>query len=257
VPTPTPTSPVVLQAGGVEVRFGDVTAVHGVDLELRAGTVTALMGRNGAGKSSLLWALQGALSCAGDIRVDGIDPRGLGAAKARRLVTLVPQTAADLLYLPTVAAECDQADRESDASPGTAAALLTELGIALPGDRDPRDLSEGQRLALVLAVQLVAGPKVLLLDEPTRGLDYRSKADLHRIIDRLAGSGVAVLISTHDVEFAALASRQLLLMADGEIIAAGATADLLTSSPAYAPQMAKVFAPIPVLTPDDVARGLR
>ena len=98
---------------------------------------------------------------------------------------------------------------------------------------------------------------MLLLDEPTRGLDYRSKADLHRIIDRLAASGVAVLISTHDVEFAALASRRLLLMADGEIIAEGSTADLLTSSAAYAPQMAKVFAPLPILTPDDVARGLR
>jgi len=257
VPAPAPTGPVVLRASGVEVRFGDVTAVHGVDLELRAGSVTALMGRNGAGKSSLLWALQGALTCSGDIAVGGIDPRGLGAAKARRLVTLVPQTAADLLYLPTVAAECEQADSESDAPPGSAAGLLAELGVVVPGDRDPKDLSEGQRLALVLAIQLVAGPKVLLLDEPTRGLDYRSKADLHRIIDRLAASGVAVLISTHDVEFAALASYQLLLMADGEIIAAGATADLLTSSPAYAPQMAKVFAPIPVLTPDDVARGLR
>ncbi|HEX5336379.1 MAG TPA: ATP-binding cassette domain-containing protein, partial [Propionicimonas sp.] len=258
-PTPplTETAPVVLRATDVEVRFGDVTAVHGVDLELRAGSVKALMGRNGAGKSSLLWALQGALTCAGRIEIAGIDPRGLGAAKARRLVTLVPQTAADLLYLATVGAECDQADRESEAPPGTTAGLLAELGIQLPPDRDPRDLSEGQRLALVLAIQLAAKPRVLLLDEPTRGLDYRSKADLHRIVDRLAARGMAVLISTHDVEFAALASRGTLLMADGELIAQGRTADLLTSSPAYAPQMSKVFAPIPVLTPDDVARGLR
>ncbi len=259
-PPPPPaaaSTPVVLRASGVEVRFGDVAAVHGVDLELRAGSVTALMGRNGSGKSSLLWALQGALTCAGEISVGGVDPRGLGAASARRLVTLVPQTAADLLYLASVEAECDQADRESDVAPGTAAGLLAELGVTIPGDRDPRDLSEGQRLALVLAVQLVSGPKVLLLDEPTRGLDYRSKADLHRIVDRLAASAVAVLISTHDVEFAALSSRRTLLMADGEIIADGDTAELLTSSPAYAPQMAKVFAPIRVLTPDDVARGLR
>ena len=129
--------------------------------------------------------------------------------------------------------------------------------MQLPADRDPRDLSEGQRLALVLAVQLTAGPRVLLLDEPTRGLDYQSKAELRRIIDRLAAGGMAVLISTHDVEFAAAVSRRTLLMADGELIAEGDTAELLTSSPAYAPQMAKVFSPIPVLTPDDVARGLR
>ena len=77
-----------------------------------------------------------------------------------------------------------------------------------------------------------------------------------RPIDRLAATGVAVVISTHDVEFAALASTRTLLMADGEIIAEGTTADLLTSSPAYAPQMAKVFAPLPVLTPADVREGL-
>ena len=129
LPTPPPpraaeSTPVVLRATDVEVRFGDLTAVRGVDLDLRAGTVKALMGRNGAGKSSLLWALQGALTCAGHIEVDGVDPRGLGAAKARRLVTLVPQTAGDLLYLATVGAECDQADRESDVAPGTTAALL-------------------------------------------------------------------------------------------------------------------------------------
>ena len=74
---------------------------------------------------------------------------------------------------------------------GTTAALLTALGVDVPDERDPRDLSEGQRLALVLAVQLAARPPVLLLDEPTRGLDYRAKAELHRIVDRLAATGVA------------------------------------------------------------------
>jgi energy-coupling factor transport system ATP-binding protein len=108
----------------------------------------------------------------------------------------------------------------------------------------------------VLAIQLAARPPGVLLDEPTRGLDYRSKAELHRIVAGLAADGIAVVISTHDVEFAALSSERLLLMADGELIAEGTTAALLTSSPAYAPQMAKVFAPIAVLTPSDVARGL-
>ncbi len=260
---PTPPEPgapadgaTVLSARGVEVRFGELMAVRGVDLDLPRGSVTALLGRNGAGKSSLLWALQGALTSAGEISIGGADPRQLGAAEARRLVTLVPQTATDLLYLPTVAAECAQADAESGAAPGTTAALVRRLGVDLPEERDPRDLSEGQRLALVLAIQLAAKPPVLLLDEPTRGLDYRAKAELHRIVDALAATGVAVVISTHDVEFAALASQRTVLMADGELIAAGSTGDLLTSSPAYAPQMSKVFAPVPVLTPEDVARGL-
>lgn len=261
VPAPRPAAPaaagpVVLAARAVEVRYGQTTAVAGVDLDLRGGSVTSLLGRNGAGKSSLLWALQGALTCAGEIRVDGRDPRRLSAAEARRLVTLVPQTAADLLYLPTVGAECAQADAESDAARGTTAGLLRALGVEVPDSRDPRDLSEGQRLALVLAVQLAAGPPVLLLDEPTRGLDYRAKAELRAIVHRLAARGVAVLVSTHDVEFAAATSSRTLLMADGELIADGTTTSLLTSSAAYAPQMAKVFAPVPLLTPDDVRRGL-
>ena len=256
-PTDAASGPIVLSARGVEVRYGDIVAVNGADLDLRGGSVTALLGRNGAGKSSLLWALQGALTCAGDISVGERDPRRLSAADARRLVTLVPQTAADLLYLPTVGAECAQADAESAAAPGTTAGLLHTLGVEVPDERDPRDLSEGQRLALVLAVQLAARPPVLLLDEPTRGLDYRAKAELRGIVRELAATGVAIVISTHDVEFAAATSQRTLLMADGELIADGTTADLLTSSPAYAPQMAKVFAPVPVLTPEDVARGLR
>lgn len=252
-----PRGRVVLSAREVEVRFGAITAVREVDLDLYAGSVTAILGRNGAGKSSLLWALQGALSCAGTIDVNGQDPRLLQPAQARRLVTLVPQTAADLLYLPTVGAECAQADTESDAEPGTTAGLLARLGIELPAERDPRDLSEGQRLALVLAIQLAARPPVLLLDEPTRGLDYAAKHSLNLIVGQLADEGVAVVLSTHDVEFAALASKRLILMADGEVIADGRTRDLLTSSPAYAPQMAKVFAPVPVLTPLDVAGSIR
>jgi energy-coupling factor transport system ATP-binding protein len=110
---------------------------------------------------------------------------------------------------------------------------------------------------LVLAIQLAAHPPVLLLDEPTRGLDYAAKQSLNAILQQLAADGVAIVLSTHDVEFAALASRRLLLMADGELIADGTTSALLASSAAYAPQMAKVFAPIAVLTPADVARGLR
>ncbi|MEA5055906.1 MAG: ATP-binding cassette domain-containing protein [Propionicimonas sp.] len=250
------TGEVVLRAQRLGVRYGELMAVADVDLELRRGSVTALMGRNGAGKSSLLWALQGALTSSGELMVDGTDPRTLPAEHARRVVTLVPQTAADLLYLPTVADECRQSDTESEAEPGTTARLLATLGVEVESGRDPRDLSEGQRLALVLAVQLASRPAVVLLDEPTRGLDYATKAELHGIIARLAHAGTAVLVSTHDVEFAAAVSTRMLLMADGEVIADGPTAQICTSSVAYAPQLAKVFAPVPVLTPDDVARGL-
>jgi energy-coupling factor transport system ATP-binding protein len=255
-PAPTRTEP-TLSAHGVVVRYGDVIAVREVDLELRGGQVTALMGRNGSGKSSLLWALQGAgTRQAGRVRVAGADPKQLAAAQARRLVGLVPQTPGDLLYLATVRAELDQADRETGTGGPTARELLDEFVPGIPDGMHPRDLSEGQRLALVLAVQLRATPQVVLLDEPTRGLDYAAKRSLTRIIDALAAQGRAVVVSTHDVEFVAAAADRVVVLAEGEIVADGATTDVIVASPAFAPQVAKVLAPLPYLTAAQVGSAL-
>ncbi len=249
--------PVALSARRLVVRYGNVIAVREVDLDLHRGGVCALMGRNGAGKSSLLWALQGAgPRTSGQVLVQGADPGDLAPPAARALVGLVPQTAADLLYLDTVAAELAQADRESGRPEGTAEALLSEL---LPGvDRDvhPRDLSEGQRLGLVLAIQLTAAPAVLLLDEPTRGLDYAAKRRLTDVLRRQATAGRSVVVSTHDVEFVAATCDRVVVMAQGEVVADGPTADVVLASPTFAPQVAKVLAPLAWLTVAEVAAGL-
>jgi len=231
--------------------------VRAVDFEAAPGVVTVLMGRNGSGKSSLLWALQGSgPRRAGTVSLDGHDPAALEPAAARRLVGLVPQTPSDLLYRETVSAECEQADRESGAAPGTCIALLAELVPGVEGARHPRDLSEGQRLALVLAIQLSASPRVVLLDEPTRGLDYAAKSRLAEVLRSMAADGRAVLLATHDVEFAASVADRLVMMAQGEIVADGPARDLLTASPAFAPQVARILAPGPWLTVADVAEAL-
>jgi energy-coupling factor transport system ATP-binding protein len=248
---------VLLRARQVVVRYGTVVAVRGVDLDLRAGSVTALMGRNGSGKSSLLWALQGSgPRQGGRVDVNGVDPQRRSAREARRLVGLVPQTASDLLYLETVDAECAQADRESDSPAGACRALLDELMPGIPDGHHPRDLSEGQKLALALAIQLVAAPPVVLLDEPTRGLDYPGKRIFARVVRELAAADRAVVVATHDVEFVAAAADRVVVMADGEIVADGPTADVVVASPAFAPQVAKVLDPLPWLTVDQVADAL-
>lgn len=254
---PAPTTPKGrpggLEAKGVTVTHGRLVAVDMVDLRLRPGSITALMGRNGSGKSSLLWALQGSGardrgSVAVTTNEGAIDPAQLKPAARRRAVGLVPQTPADLLYLDTVGAECHRADTDAAAEPGTCAAALGEIAPGVSPRMHPRDLSEGQRLALVLAIQLTADPPVLLLDEPTRGLDYAGKAALSRALRALVERGRAVLLSTHDVEFVAEASDEVVILADGEVIAAGPTAEVVMSSPAFAPQVAKVLAPAPLLT---------
>ena len=251
---PLPEAPVALEVRDLTVDYGRRRALDAVSLSFAAGTVTGIMGRNGAGKSSLLWAIQGGIRSGGSVTASGRDPRALKPADARRLVTLVPQSATDLLFLPTVADELARADAESTAAPGTARGVLERLGTPLPPDADPRDLSEGQRLALVLAIQLTASPTVVCLDEPTRGLDYAMKERLSAILAGLAAQGCAVLVSTHDVEFAAAATQRLVVLADGDVIADGPTRAVATSSPTFAPQTAKVFAPVPVLTPAEVAR---
>jgi energy-coupling factor transport system ATP-binding protein len=248
-----------LAARGIVVRYGPVIAVRAVSLTLNGGECTALMGRNGSGKSSLLWALQGTGSRdAGTVSVGpaGADPARLAPARARRFVGLVPQTPADLLYLDTVEAELDQADR--DVSDGTVPArdILDEIAPGIPAGAHPRDLSAGQQLALVLAIQLTAAPAVILLDEPTRGLDYQAKASLTRVLDRLAARGHAVVVATHDVEFVTRACDRVVVMAEGDIVTDGPAAAVLTASPTFAPQIAKILAPLPYLTEAQVAAGL-
>ncbi|WP_033821462.1 ABC transporter ATP-binding protein [Kitasatospora sp. MBT63] len=254
----------VLSAERIVVRHGQVVAVRDVGLELQAGQVTALMGRNGSGKSSLLWALQGSgPRQGGTVKVAGTDgkaatdPKKVSAAEARRLVGLVPQTPTDLLYLESVAQELAQGDL--DAGPGaghTARQVLDRLAPGIPDDSHPRDLSEGQKLALVLAIQLAAAPPVVLLDEPTRGLDYPGKEALIGIVDHLAAEGRTVVVCTHDVEFVAAAADRVVVMAEGEVVADGPTTEVIVASPTFAPQTAKILAPLLYLTTRQVGRVL-
>jgi energy-coupling factor transport system ATP-binding protein len=252
-----------LSARGIVVRYGPgpVAAVREVDLTLRAGSITALMGRNGSGKSSLLWAVQGSgRRDGGSVRAgpDGADPARLGPAAARRIVGLVPQTPSDLLYLDTVGAELAQADRDAGTGrTGTALGILDALAPGISPDGHPRDLSAGQQLALVLAIQLAAAPTVIALDEPTRGLDYQAKAELTRLLAGLAAQGHAIVVATHDVEFATRTCGRVVVMAEGEIVTDGPAATVLTASPAFAPQVAKILAPLPYLTVTQVAAALR
>jgi energy-coupling factor transport system ATP-binding protein len=246
-----------LRGRGVVVRYGSVVAVRGLDLVLDRGEVTALMGRNGSGKSSLLWALQGSgPRQGGSVDVAGHDPKSVPAAVARSLVGLVPQTPDDLLYLDSVDRELAQADRESAGESTTARALLDRLAPGIDGTLHPRDLSEGQRLALVLAIQLRAAPTVILLDEPTRGLDYQAKRSLVDVVHDLARQGHSVVVSTHDVEFVAAAADRVVVLAEGDIVADGPTPDVVVASPAFAPQVAKILAPLGFLTVEQVGTAL-
>ncbi|MGW6713065.1 ABC transporter ATP-binding protein [Streptomyces globisporus] len=254
--TPAAADPVT-RVDGLGVRRGRVEALRRVTLTVAPGETVALMGRNGAGKSTLLGALVGMIEpTAGSVRVGGLAPARTDPRAMVRRVGLVPQEPRDLLYADTVAAECAAADRDAGAAEGTCRALVSELLPGVGDDTHPRDLSEGQRLALALALVLTGRPPLLLLDEPTRGLDYAAKARLVGVLRGLAAEGHAIVLATHDVELAAELAHRVVILADGEVVADGPTGQVVVSSPAFAPQTAKILAPQEWLTVSQVRGAL-
>jgi energy-coupling factor transport system ATP-binding protein len=254
---PAPRGDVQARLEGVTVRYHEVTALDAVDLEVRPGEIVAVMGRNGSGKSTLLSQLAGARPpSAGRVDVGGDAPDRLAPKALVTRVGLVPQDAGILLYGDSVAEECTSADRDTGLAPGTTAAMLERVLPGLPPGRHPRDLSEGQRLALALAVVLAPTPPLLLLDEPTRGLDYPGKARLVHLLGELAADGHAVVMATHDVELVAQVATRAVVLAEGEVVADGPARDVVCHSPVFAPQVAKVLAPEPWLTVAEVRAAL-
>jgi energy-coupling factor transport system ATP-binding protein len=247
----------LLGARALVVNRGRLPVLRGIDLTVGAGEVVALMGRNGSGKSTLLAAASGQLPArAGSVRTGGLDPASLRPRELLRHVGLVPQDPGLLLYGETVGAECREADTDVRAAPGTTRALLAHLAPDVADHTHPRDLSEGQRLALVLAIVLAGQPPLVLLDEPTRGLDYGAKTRLVASLRSLAADGHGVLVATHDVELVAELADRVVVIADGELVTDGPAAAVLAGSPAFAPQVTKVMHPQPWLTVADVAAAL-
>lgn len=255
-PPPTPTEPVAV-AERVSARYGSVIALRDVDLAVRPGEIVAVMGRNGAGKSTLLAHLAGlATPTSGRVRILGVDPHAVAAKELVRKVALVPSDPGLLLYEDSVRAECASADRDAALPAGTTAAAVAEIVADLTPDDHPRDLSEGQRLGLALGVVLAPAPPVLLLDEPTRGLDYAAKSRLVLTVRRLAAAGRAVVLASHDVELVAELAHRVVVLADGEVVADGPAREVVCQSPIFAPQIAKVLAPAAWLTVAEVAAAM-
>ena len=208
---------------------GTAVALRGLSLDVEGGEMVALLGRNGAGKSTLLRAAAGVVT------------PDRGAVRAAGEVALLLQSPSDYLLH----------ERVVDELPGdAAAAALDELGLADVAQRDPRDLSGGarQRLALgiVLAGRGIGGgdaPAVVALDEPTRGMDQARKRALADRLARLAAAGAAVLVATHDVEFAARASRRCVLLGRGRVVADGPTGEVLSGGRYFTTEVARVLGP--------------
>ncbi len=230
--TPAASAPAALTMKGVWFEHkGGAAVLRGVDLEVRAGERMALMGRNGAGKSTLLKVAA------------GLYAQSRGKVKRAGRVALVLQHPGDYALHERVADELTPA-------------ALAAAGLEALADRHPRDLSGGERQRLAIAIVLDGErPAVLCLDEPTRGMDRAHKDELAAHLRVLSEAGTAVVVATHDAEFAAALAPRTVLLGDGRPVADAPTAEVLAGGWYFATQTARILAGAALL-PEDGARLL-
>jgi energy-coupling factor transport system ATP-binding protein len=263
LPTPPPPEPAI-PGGAPVLALQRLSAGHGrapvlreVDLEVRPGELVALMGRNGSGKTTLLRTAMGLhRPSGGRVVVFGRDAAGLDASdRARAGAGYVPQNPGSLLFAERLRDELAFTRKHLGARDAEPDAILARLGLAEVADRNPRDLSGGERERAALAAVLVGGPRLLMLDEPTRGMDYARKRDLGEILSDLCRDGVAVVLATHDVELVATIASRVVLLGDGGIVADGSPRIVLSGSLTYTTQVNKLYGD-GFLTVADVIAGL-
>jgi energy-coupling factor transport system ATP-binding protein len=208
-----------LRLRGVWHELRDGPAIlRGVELVVAPGEAVALMGRNGAGKSTLLRHAAGLLA-----------PTRGRVERAGRVALMLQSPGDYFLH-----------ERAGDEAPAQA---LAAIGLASLAERNPRDLSGGERQRLALAI-VTAGeesPAVLALDEPTRGMDRSTRAELATELRRRTADGQAVIVATHDPEFAAACAARVVLMAEGRVIADGDAAELLAGGWYFATETARIL----------------
>jgi energy-coupling factor transport system ATP-binding protein len=237
-----------LEARGLWVeldRDGEMRDIlRGIDLRVDRGERVALMGRNGAGKSTLLRTAAGLLRPASG-KIDGGGENG---------VALLTQNPSDYLVR----------ERVGDELPGEEGlAALRIAGLEHAADADPRDLSGGERQRLALAIALAGRmegeklPGLIALDEPTRGMDRDRKNDLVELIEDLVDRGAAVVVATHDVEFASAFAERVVLLGDGVVIADDPMAEVLSGGWYFATEVARVLDLPGIVTPEQGAAVLR
>ncbi|HNR96258.1 MAG TPA: ATP-binding cassette domain-containing protein [Anaerolineae bacterium] len=249
----------LLSIDRLSFAYNGSSALAGVSLTVHKGELVVLMGRNGSGKTTLLKCIVGILRPdRGEVKLAGESLLGKETAEIGQQVGYLPQDPDDLLFADSVNEELGVTLRYHNLlanPPIPPGELLQRLGLSDVATAYPRDLSVGQRQRVGLGAVTVTRPRLLMLDEPTRGLDYSAKQALVRLLREWQAEGVGVLLVTHDVELAAQAADRVVILSQGEIVADD-TPEVLTVSPLFAPQVARLFPGRGWLVVEDALRGL-
>ena len=220
------TAPAV-EVSGLVVRYGSVVAVNGVDLHAGQGEVVAVLGRNGAGKTSTIEAIEGyRRAAAGTVRVIGLDPQDADGQRAlsKRIGVMLQRGG---VYPAMGAAEALHLFASYYPDPEDPDALLRRLGLVGATARTPwRRLSGGEQQRLSLALALIGRPEVVFLDEPTAGVDPHGRQVIRAVVAELRAAGVCVLLTTHELDEAERMADRVVIIDRGRVLAAGTPAEL-------------------------------
>ncbi|EOW2136606.1 ABC transporter ATP-binding protein [Stenotrophomonas sp. GD03908] len=210
-----PIAPSLARLQQVQVRYRDHTALHGIDLQVRAGQVLALLGRNGAGKSTAISVLLGLRRAdAGQVELLGGDPQQrasrLGLGVMLQSTSLPPMLQVDELVAQASACYPDPMPLQE---------VLQRAGLQALSRRRYGQLSGGQQRAVQFAIALCGRPRVLFLDEPTTGLDIQARQTMWQAIRQLVAEGCGVLLTTHYLEEAEALAQQVVVLEKGRVLA--------------------------------------
>jgi len=248
----------VIHVSDLWFSYGQREALCGINLTVGQGEFVALMGRNGSGKTTLLKQIMGLLHPdRGRVELWGKDTRRLKTEAIVQRVGYLPQNPNALLFADTLRDELDFTRRSQGLPLGGYEEFLRALGLEQHINAYPRDLSVGERQRAALAAILVAGPEVILLDEPTRGLDYPQKRALADFLTERCRQGKMVIMSTHDVELVTRCADRVVILGEGQVVVDGPVGAVMTESLVFSSQVNKLFRDDRFLTVEDVLEVLR
>jgi energy-coupling factor transporter ATP-binding protein EcfA2 len=245
-----------IEVQNVWFAYNGHEALRGIDLTVESGEIVALMGRNGSGKTTLLKHLVGLLRPQeGKVDLFGQDIRHRETQEIARQVGYVPQDPNALLFADTVRDEVLFTRRNQGLPVEGSPEVLRRLNLEALAGAYPRDLSAGERQRVALAAILAAEPQIILLDEPTRGMDYFQKHALAQFLREQQGLERIIVLATHDVELVAQVADRIVLLGDGEVVVDGPTREVMTGSLVFASQVNKLMRDSRFLTVEDVIEG--
>lgn len=248
----------LLRSEALDASYADQPALQGVNVRLHAGEIVAIMGRNGSGKTTLLRHLVGLQQpIRGRVLLQQQPIANRPVEQLAQQIGFVPQNPSDILFHPSLEQELawTLTNHGQEADPIQIEQTLQRLNLLHLRERHPRDLSGGEAQRAAFAAIVVARPQILLLDEPTRGLDYAAKQQLANFLQSLASEQHGIIVVTHDVEFVALCAQRVVLLGEGEVVVEGTPQVVLGDSLLFSTQVGKLFPKFGWLSVADVLAG--